>query len=72
MSNLWPKVQLGKLLERSKQTVAIHPGTAYREVTVRLWGNGVVERAKAPSIALNGGRRFVARQEQFIVSRIDA
>jgi len=67
----WAKVRLGELLRRSSETVEPLPDAEYREITVRLWGNGVVERGRVAGIAL-AGRRFVARSGQFIASRIDA
>ena len=47
------------------------PDTEYREITVRLWGKGVIERGRITGASLTG-RRFVAHAGQFIVSRIDA
>jgi type I restriction enzyme S subunit len=43
----------------------------YREITVRLWGKGVVERGRVAGASISG-RRVVAREGQFIASRIDA
>jgi type I restriction enzyme, S subunit len=68
----WPKVRLGELLQRSTETAELRPDTEYREVTVRLWGNGVVERGRTLGAEISSGRRFVARSGQFIASRIDA
>jgi type I restriction enzyme S subunit len=62
---------LGEVLRRSEQTIDPSSATNYREITVRLWGKGVVERWYANDAPLSG-RRFVARQGQFIASRIDA
>lgn len=71
MKQAWPKVKLGDVLRRSTQTIAPDAATEYREITVRLWGKGVVERGLATGSSLTG-RRFVARAGQFIASRIDA
>jgi type I restriction enzyme S subunit len=71
MKHKWPMVKLGEVLRRSEETVAPVPDAEYREITVRLWGNGVVERRRALGASLSG-RRFVARAGQFIASRIDA
>jgi type I restriction enzyme S subunit len=68
----WPKVRLGEVLAKSEETVSPKPDTKYREITVRLWGKGVVERGRRQGAEMAGSRRFVARQGQFIVSRIDA
>jgi type I restriction enzyme S subunit len=67
----WPKVTLGEVLRRSEESLQPDSGTEYREITVKLWGNGVVERGRALGDAMSG-RRFVARTGQFIASRIDA
>lgn len=71
MSMTWPKVRLRELLRKSDETVAPEGAKEYREITVRLWGKGVVERGHADGASLSG-RRFVAHQGQFIASRIDA
>lgn len=67
----WQRVRLAELLRRSSETVDPLPDTEYREITVRLWGKGVVERGRTTGLAMTG-RRFVARDGQFIASRIDA
>ncbi len=67
----WPKVRLGEVLQRSEETIEPQADTEYREITVRLWGNGVVERGRVLGASL-AGRRFVAHAGQFIASRIDA
>lgn len=67
----WPKVKLGDVLTRSTETVEPTSDCEYREITVRLWGKGVVERGRVLGMDLSG-RRFVARGGQFIASRIDA
>jgi type I restriction enzyme, S subunit len=71
MSKDWPKVRLGEVLRRSEETIAPSPETEYREITVRLWGKGVVERGRVNGAMLSG-RRFLAHTGQFIASRIDA
>jgi type I restriction enzyme S subunit len=64
-------VRLGDVLRRSIDLIEPLPDAEYREITVRLWGNGVVERGRVLGAAVLG-RRYVAREGQFIVSRIDA
>jgi type I restriction enzyme S subunit len=71
MSTTWPKVRLGDLLRKSEETIAPERTKEYREITVRLWGKGVIERGRIAGASL-AGRRFVAREGQFIASRIDA
>ena len=72
MSPVWPKVKLGEVLRRSQETAEIKPESEYREVTVRLWGKGVVQRGLVSGSEISGSRRFAARAGQLIFSRIDA
>ena len=72
MKATWPKVRLGEVLTRSDETVSLQPDAEYREITVRLWGKGVVQRGIVTGAAVAAQRRFVARHGQFIVSRIDS
>jgi len=70
--NNWQTTSLGELLSRSTETAEIQPDESYKEITVRLWGKGVVLRGVASGSELNGSRRFLARKGQLILSRIDA
>jgi type I restriction enzyme S subunit len=63
---------LGELLVRSEETVEIVPTEQYKEVTVRLWGKGVVLRGDVQGQEMAAARRFRLRAGQFILSRIDA
>ena len=71
MNAPWPQVKLGDVLHRTTQTVAPVADVEYREITVRLWGKGVIERGRVMGADCSG-RRFVAKPGQFIASRIDA
>jgi type I restriction enzyme S subunit len=68
----WPQVKLGEVLQRSEETIALEPDCTYREITVKLWGRGVVLRSIVTGADIASSRRFVARLGQLIVSRIDA
>lgn len=68
----WPQVALGEILTQSAEWVRIDPDESYRLVTVRLRGQGLVERARASSLDLSGQRRHVIRTNQLVVARIDA
>ena len=72
MKSPWPKIRLGEILRRSEETVALQPDASYREVTVKLWGKGVVLRGIVTGAEIASARRFVARTGHFILSRIDA
>lgn len=72
MSAAWPRVKLGEVLRRSEATIQPDPEQEYSEITIRLWGKGVVERGRVAGSSIAGSRRFVAQSGQFIASRIDA
>lgn len=44
MSKPWPNVALGEVSNRSEETIALQPDAEYRQITVKLWGEGVVLR----------------------------
>lgn len=67
----WPKVALGELLRRSDETAVLDPTAKYHEVTIKLWGKGVVSRGKVRGGDVVSVRRFV-RANQLILSKIDA
>jgi type I restriction enzyme S subunit len=60
------------MMKRSAETITISPETDYREITVKLWGKGVVLRGMISGAEIAGSRRFVTKPGQFILSRIDA
>src|SRR5438132_11990738 len=72
MSRPWPAVQLGEVLARSGEIGTILPSAKYREITVKLWGKGVALRGIVSGAQIAGGRGFVAKAGQLILSRIDA
>ncbi|WP_243288753.1 hypothetical protein [Geothrix terrae] len=67
----WTKVALGDLLRRSDEPAIIDPDAEYHEVTIKLWGKGVVSRRKVRGGEVLTPRR-VARTNQLILSKIDA
>ncbi|TEU14411.1 MAG: restriction endonuclease subunit S [Anaerolineales bacterium] len=68
----WPMVPLGEVLTKSEEWIEIQPDGQYRQVTVRLWGGGVVLRNEVSGTEIAAKRRLVVRSQQFILSRIDA
>ena len=68
----WPTVRLGEVLRRSEEVAAPQAERQYHELTVRLWGKGVISRGIVSGLELSSARRFVARSGQFILSKIDA
>lgn len=71
MKTGWHRHTLGDLLIRSGEAAQPAADAEYKEITIRLWGKGVIERGRISGAAING-RRFIARKDQFIASRIDA
>ena len=67
----WPKVALGELLRRSDESAVIDPAAEYHEVTIKLWGTGVISRGKVAGSDVVSVRRVV-RANQLILSKIDA
>lgn len=67
----WPGVPLGELLKRSDETAVLDPDVEYHEVTVKLWGKGVISRGRVRGSDVGTARRVV-RANQLILSRIDA
>lgn len=72
MTKVWPQTTLRDVLTRSEETVELESDRNYREITVRLWGKGVVERGTVMGAGIAAKSRFVARKGQFILSRIDS
>ncbi|MHB1865639.1 MAG: restriction endonuclease subunit S [Candidatus Saccharimonadales bacterium] len=68
----WDKIPLGEVLRKNEETIEIAPTDNYQQVTVRLWGKGVVPRGEVSGMELASGRRFRVSAGQFIMSRIDA
>lgn len=67
----WPKTALGDVLCRSSEPAVCMPDAEYDEVTIRLWGKGVISRGKVRGADVTTPRRVV-RANQLILSKIDA
>jgi type I restriction enzyme S subunit len=72
MSKASQAVKLGEVLRRSEETIELEPDANYRQITVKLWGKGVVLRGILTGAEIAASRQMVARCGQFILSRIDA
>ncbi len=72
MISTWPVAKLGEVLRKSEEWISTDPSQDYKEITVRLWGKGVVLRRVAKGSEIGASRRVRARAGQFILSRIDA
>jgi len=68
----WPTATLGNVLTKSDNWIDIKPDERYRQVTVRLWGKGVVQRGEVSGAEIAAARQLAVCGGQFILSRIDA
>ncbi len=68
----WTEYALGDVMSKSEDWINVDPDTTYTEVTVRLWGKGVVPRGDKLGSDMGGARRLRVHFNQFIASRIDA
>jgi type I restriction enzyme S subunit len=57
---------------KSEEWIDLRPDEQYRQVTVKMWGQGVVLRNEVAGTEIAATRRMVVRPQQFILSRIDA
>ncbi len=65
-------VRLGEMLAPNTKEIKVQAGVQYREVTVRLWGKGVIPRKNDGAGPASGARRLVVSAGQFVISKIDA
>lgn len=72
MNKTWSLVKLGDILTKSEELIEIEPDKTYRQVRVRLWGNGLVLRGETEGAQIATPKQYVIRSQQFLVSRIDA
>lgn len=72
MNSLWQKLPLKDLLIKSDDWVVLKTDESYREITVRLWGKGVVLRGEVTGMEVASKQRNKVRAGQLILSKIDA
>lgn len=72
MTVRWPMVPLGEVLTRHDDWIAIDPETRYRQVTARLWGQGLTLRGVVLGAEIAATSQNRIRQGQFLISKIDA
>lgn len=68
----WYEVELHRFLRPSTQWSKISPTNRYRQVTVRLWGKGVVPRGEVTGSEIAALQQRLVKCGQFIISKIDA
>ena len=69
---VWPLVPLGELLKKSDEWVKLDALATITQVRVRWWGHGAVARRTATAGELGSDQWLVVRENQFLISRIDA
>lgn len=72
MSLTFTPVRLGSVLQKSEDWVEIEPQEKYKQVTIKMWGQGVTLRQEVSGTKIAASRQLVVHQDQFILSRIDA
>ena len=65
------EISLGSLLKRSDEQTIVSADALYQEVTIKLWGKGVIRRGVVAGRDVTTPRRVV-RHNQLILSKIDA
>ena len=64
--------QLKHVLTKSDEQIKIEPECRYRQVTIKLWGKGVILRNEVYGSEITTAKRHVLRYQDFIISRIDS
>ena len=65
------KVPLAEVLRPAREAIALDPEADYRQITVRMEHRGVTLRGVVKGSAI-GSAQFIAREGDFIISKIDA
>ena len=65
-------VCVGDFLNRSQNWLEPKPDETYKQITVRLWGKGLVLRAEVAGSQIAAARQLQVKTGQFLLSRIDA
>lgn len=65
-------IKLREVLSKNIDHIDIENSKVYTQVTVRLWGKGVCKRDEISGSDIKSGKRFVVKENQFIISKIDA
>lgn len=68
----WREIEVRRLLQPSQRWTEIVPTSRYQQVTVRLWGKGVVPRGEVSGSEIAASQQRHVEAGQFIISKIDA
>ena len=69
-TSLWPTVKLSQVLTAAKRAETPMPGTAYRQIGVRLWGEGAYEREEMDGSQTKYTQLFRAEAGDIILNKI--
>jgi type I restriction enzyme, S subunit len=70
MSNNWPNVKLGEVVTPVGRSEVPSPGTTYRQIGVKLWGEGAYERETIDGGETKYAHLFRAETDDVIVNKI--
>jgi len=70
MSAAWPKVRLGEVVSPVERGETPLPGTTYRQVGVKLWGEGAYERESIDGAQTKYAQLFRTKEEDIIINKI--
>ena len=71
-SNGWLMRPLSDALVPAANRIVLEPNDFYRQVTVRLWGKGLSERAVVQGSEIAATQQNQVKTGQFLISKIDA
>jgi type I restriction enzyme, S subunit len=72
MTMQWPMVPLSEVLTRHDDWIPIEPEAQYRQITARLWGQGLTLRGVVLGAEIAATYQNRVRSGQFLISKIDA
>ena len=70
MSAPWPTVKLGEVVDSVQRPEVPIPGTNYRQIGVRLWGEGAYEREPIDGAETRYAQLYRAETDDVIVNKI--
>lgn len=70
MSKAWPTVRLGEVVTSPNRSESLTPGTSYRQIGVKLWGQGAYEREPVDGGGTKYKQLFRAEAGDIIVNKI--
>lgn len=70
--SVFQRVKVGQFLSKVLDKTTIAPDIEYKQITVRLWGKGLVLRGVKPGSEIAAEKQIKVSAGQFLMSRIDA